>query len=86
MRKPIAAVVALIAVVALAVFWMRNRQTLRDVGRELEDAAREAGKTADEITDDLKNAAREAGKAADAASEAVEEFKSAVESPPDRPA
>ena len=81
MRKPIASVVAVIALVALAVLWMRNRQTFSEIGRDLEDAARQAGHTADEIADDLKNAAREAGKAADAASDAVEEFNAAFDGP-----
>ena len=83
MRKPIASVVAVIALVALAVLWLRNRQTFSEIESDLVDAARQAGKTADEIADDLKNAAREAGKAADAASEAVDEFNAAFERPPD---
>jgi hypothetical protein len=95
MKKLTVLIAAVIAIGAAAALWKRNRRSVQgawdeasgaaaEIGHELGNAARQAGKTANEVSDDLKNAAREAGKAADAASRAADELNEAFESPSDR--
>jgi gas vesicle protein len=59
-------------------------ETASEIEHDLGDAARQASRSTDEVGDELMNVVREPGKAADAASEAADELKAAVESPPER--